>query len=73
MRLACRHIRTMLRKAWWWLRQTTGDAAYEIYLRRAASHCAPGCSNSRGAPILSREEFYLDALRRKYSGVSRCC
>ncbi len=31
----------------------------------------PGCSC--GARLLSREEFYLDALRRRYSGVSRCC
>jgi hypothetical protein len=46
---------------WWWLRQLSGDAAYESYLRSA------------GAPILSRQEFYLDSLRRKYSGVSRCC
>ena len=53
-----------LKFLWWWLRQVTGDAAYENYLRscrRAAS------------PIMSREEFFLDSLRRRYSTISRCC
>ena len=53
-------------RAWWFLRQVTGDAAYENYLRRAARH-------SHSCPVLTREEFYLDALRRRYTGVSRCC
>jgi uncharacterized short protein YbdD (DUF466 family) len=53
----------------WWLRQVLGDAAYENYLRSAKRHLnTPG----EGKP-LSAEEFYLDALRRRYSGVSRCC
>jgi uncharacterized short protein YbdD (DUF466 family) len=56
------------RAAWWWLRQVSGDAAYESYVR---SHQRKhGCRDT--AP-LSREEFYLDTLRRRYSGVSRCC
>ena len=53
-----------LKWLWWWLRQVSGDAAYERYLEHA-SRCPH-------AP-LSRDEFYLDALRRRYSGVSRCC
>ncbi len=59
---------SLLRRAWWYFRQITGDAAYENYLRRHthASH-TPACR------VLSREEFYLDALRRRYTGVSRCC
>jgi len=57
-----------LTKLWTWLRQVSGDAAYENYLRsqrrrRHATAVAP----------LSREEFYVDSLRRKYTGVSRCC
>ena len=55
-----------LRYAWHWLRQVSGDAAYENYVRRATPSPAAGA-------LLSREEFYLDALRRRYSGVSRCC
>lgn len=50
---------------WWWIRQVSGDAGYENYVR---SQAALG-----GERVLSREEFYLDALRRKYTGVSRCC
>jgi uncharacterized short protein YbdD (DUF466 family) len=47
----------------WWLRQVLGDAAYENYLRSA------GCST----PLMTREEFFLDSLRRRYSTISRCC
>ncbi len=80
------------RRAWWWLRQITGDAAYENYLQSAASprgrraNLAPGgaagqirASTPADAPVrpteqvMTREEFYLDALRRRYAGVSRCC
>jgi uncharacterized short protein YbdD (DUF466 family) len=73
-----------LRGAWSWLRQVTGDAAYENYLRHASQRAqtgAPGGARNaalRGAPAagtppLSRAEFYLDSLRRRYSTVSRCC
>jgi hypothetical protein len=76
------------RGLWWWLRQVAGDAAYENYLRSRARRCGGGgsaaaeCSlHGAGAGAgreesertLTREEFYLDALRRRYSGVSRCC
>ena len=54
-----------LKSIWMWVRQLSGDAAYENYLR--------SCAVRGGPHILSREEFYLDALRRKYTGVSRCC
>jgi uncharacterized short protein YbdD (DUF466 family) len=53
----------LLRLGWMWLRQVTGDAAYENYVRHAAGAGRP----------LSRAEFYLDSLRRRYTGVSRCC
>lgn len=52
--------------AWWYIREITGDAAYENYLRRASR--VRTCGH-----ILSPEEFYLDVLRRRYAGVSRCC
>jgi hypothetical protein len=76
--------------AWSWLRQVTGDAAYDSYLRsRQRQTCAAGhrhgvsghsvgCGHPLSdsglqSPVLTREEFYLDSLRRRYSGVSRCC
>ena len=55
-------------KLWWWLRQITGDAAYENYL--AHRRVAP---QETGTTAMNRDEFYTDSLRRKYSGISRCC
>ena len=51
-----------VRHAWRLVREWSGDAAYETYVARA-----------REAPPLSREEFYLDSLRRKYRQPNRCC
>jgi uncharacterized short protein YbdD (DUF466 family) len=65
----------LLSGAWSWVRQVSGDAAYENYLR----HAIHGRQNevlsgaSAVATPLSRAEFYLDSLRRRYSTVSRCC
>jgi uncharacterized short protein YbdD (DUF466 family) len=52
----------LLRRAWRALRVWSGDAAYDTYLAR-----------TRDSPPLGREAFYLDALRRRYRGPSRCC
>ncbi len=57
-----------LKKLWWWLRQITGDAAYENYL--AHHRVAP---QTRNAAAMTREQFYADSLRRKYSTINRCC
>ena len=78
-----------LKSLWGWVRQVSGDAAYENYLRSRSewdkedtgahgegSGAARKHTNGyeHGAErLLSREEFYLDALRRKYTGISRCC
>jgi len=62
----------LLLGAWSWLRQVSGDAAYENYVRCNTSHSDSGGSVTP-VPLLSRAEFYLDSLRRRYSGVSRCC
>lgn len=61
------------RRAWSWLRQVSGDAAYENYLRCARRKTLPGAAERSAPVLLSPAEFYLDALRRRYSGVSRCC
>ncbi len=54
-------LRPLLRAAWRALRVWSGDAAYETYLSRA------------GQAPLSRRDFYLDALQRRYRNPSRCC
>jgi hypothetical protein len=58
--------RILLRRIWHGVREWCGDAAYERYLKSRARH---GCSDV----LLSREEFYLSQLQKKYSRVSRCC
>jgi hypothetical protein len=72
------------RNIWFWIRQVSGDAAYENYLRSArrvaemaragscTTHANPS-THATSAALLTREEFYLRALRRRYSTVSRCC
>ncbi len=57
-----RALREWMARVWRGVRQASGDSAYELYLERAR----PGAR-------LSREEFWLDTLRRRYSRQSRCC
>ncbi len=59
-------VRRMARAAWQGLREWSGDAAYERYQRSRATIL-------RRERELSRTEFYLDQLRRKYSKPSGCC
>jgi hypothetical protein len=51
-------------RSWSFLRDLTGDAAYEAHEARA---------RARHEPPQSREAFYLDGLRRRYSRPNRCC
>jgi hypothetical protein len=68
-----------LRRALWWLRQLSGDAAYDNYLRWIGQSTprAPEASHSRehaaSPKPLSRKDFYLDSVRRRFSTPSRCC
>ena len=63
-----------VRCALWWVRQVSGDAAYENYLRCVCHGRAPTAPEPRTAPKpLSPKEFYLDSVRRRYSTPSRCC
>jgi hypothetical protein len=50
-------------RAWAWLRAVSGDDAYEAYVSRDA----------RGGAPPTREQFYVDDLRRKYSRLNGCC
>ena len=55
-----------LRALWRWLREVSGDDAYERYL----------CHHARAHPGVhapSRREFYAQELQRKWSGINRCC
>ena len=60
---------SFFRRVAWWVRQVSGDAAYENYLRAAGS----GSGGAHERRLMTREEFYLDLLRRRYASVSRCC
>ncbi len=59
-------IRRIARTAWRRVREWSGDAAYDRYLRRVAS-IRPA------QPPLSRAEFYVEQLERRYSRPNRCC
>jgi uncharacterized short protein YbdD (DUF466 family) len=60
------HIRQTVSRVWRGIRQWCGDASYERYARAHARHCC-------GATLLSREQFYLEEVEKRYSRVSRCC
>jgi uncharacterized short protein YbdD (DUF466 family) len=51
---------------WRGLRALAGEDAYQRYLRHVAAQHA-------GEPPLTRRDFWRDAERRKWDGVSRCC
>ena len=53
-------------RVWLGIREWCGDAAYERYLKARSKHKC-------GAALLSREEFYVEQLQKRYSRVSRCC
>jgi uncharacterized short protein YbdD (DUF466 family) len=56
----------LLRSAWRGVRDWSGDSAYERYLKARVRQA------SREA-ALSREEFYLEQLQKRYSRPNRCC
>jgi uncharacterized short protein YbdD (DUF466 family) len=55
-----------LLRVWLGIREWCGDAAYDRYSK---SHAKYSCN----AVLLTREEFYLSQLQKKYSRISRCC
>ena len=56
----------MLRKFWRGLREWSGDAAYESYLRSPRTP-------ANASQMLSPAEFYVEQLNRRYSRPNRCC
>jgi len=56
----------VLISVWKFVRELSGDDAYERYLRH--------CEREHPAQTpLSRKSFWDGQLDRKWSGVSRCC
>jgi uncharacterized short protein YbdD (DUF466 family) len=53
----------LLCQCWRGIRDWCGDSAYERYARVAR----------KNGPLLSRKDFYVDQLNRRYSRPSRCC
>lgn len=58
----------LLRCVWWYLRQVSGDAAYENYLRSRRR-----VAGTQGGQPATPEQFYLESLARRYSRPTRCC
>jgi uncharacterized short protein YbdD (DUF466 family) len=54
------------RRLWRGIREWCGDAAYERYVQSQTR-------NSCGLSLLSREQFYIEQLQKRYSRVNRCC
>jgi Selenoprotein, putative len=53
-------------RLWLGIREWCGDAAYERYQE---AHARRGCGEAQ----LSRRDFYVAQLEKRYSRVSRCC
>ena len=55
-----------LTAGWRYLREVSGDDAYERYL---AHHAAMHAGEKRMTP----KEYFAERQRQKWSGVTRCC
>jgi hypothetical protein len=58
-------VPNVARQLWERVREWCGDASYERYQRAMAKKREP--------VALSREQFYVQQLERKYSRPNRCC
>jgi uncharacterized short protein YbdD (DUF466 family) len=52
---------------WGGIRDWCGDSAYERYL------CAPATKRATSGGVLTKEQFYVEQLNRRYSRPHRCC
>jgi uncharacterized short protein YbdD (DUF466 family) len=59
-------LRSFLTTAWSIVRSLSTDDAYDKYL---AHHTLA----HKGAPPMSRRQFYVRQQQEKWTGVSRCC
>jgi uncharacterized short protein YbdD (DUF466 family) len=59
-------LKLLPKHLWHYLRQVTGDDAYERYVaHRKLAHT--------GEPPLTRRQFFKKRQEEKWSKVSRCC
>ena len=65
MRRVCSNVCRQMRVVWQGLREWSGDAAYEKYMRCVA--------RAGGKVQLTATEFYVEQLNRRYSRPNRCC
>jgi uncharacterized short protein YbdD (DUF466 family) len=65
MRRSTERFKHLLSYFWQGVRDWSGDSAYETYY---ASMARKKCERR-----LSRAEFYVEQLNRKYSRPNRCC
>jgi uncharacterized short protein YbdD (DUF466 family) len=66
MRRAAKSASRFLRRFWRGLREWSGDAAYESYLRSKGAQ-------SGASRTLTAAEFYVEQLNSRYSRPNRCC
>ena len=59
-------FREGVRTFWGFVREVSGDDAYERYLKRHAE-------THPDLPPLSRQAFFAAEQNRKWNGVKRCC
>jgi uncharacterized short protein YbdD (DUF466 family) len=62
---ARKQIVDVARTLWMRIREWCGDAAYERYQRVA--------TRKNGVCVVTREQFYVEQLERRYSRPNRCC
>ena len=62
-----RRARSLVRRLWRGVRDWCGDSAYERYLSATQKH------DSLVGPVLTRGQFYVEQLNRRYSRPNRCC
>ena len=66
MRVSAKAVFRWLRRFWRGLREWSGDAAYDSYLRACETK---RCKHTPLTPV----EFYVEQLNRRYSRLNRCC
>jgi uncharacterized short protein YbdD (DUF466 family) len=55
-----------LAAAWSYLREVSGDDAYERYVAHHAKEHPE-------QPLMTRKEYFVERQRQKWTGVTRCC
>jgi uncharacterized short protein YbdD (DUF466 family) len=59
-------IKTTFKKVWGFIKEVSGDDAYERYLKHHAQH------HPHETP-LNRQDFFKQEQDRKWNSIKRCC